>query len=76
MKPKFYVFSDSHPCEAVLAAARYKGVAYDKVDLPPVMHAAYMRATFGRRTVPGLRIGERKVQGTSAIFHALDELEP
>lgn len=73
---RLYVFGDSYPCEAVLAAARHKGLAYDRVEVPPVLHAFVMRAKFGERTVPGAVIGGRKVHGSSAILRALDEVEP
>lgn len=73
---RFYVFADSYPCEAVLAAARHKGLDYDRVDVPPVLHAFYMRAKFGERTVPGAEIDGRRVHGSSAILLALDEVRP
>lgn len=73
---RFYVFADSYPCEAVLAAARHKGIRYERVEIPPVVHAPVMRVMFGERTVPGAQIDGRKVHRTSAIFHALDEMVP
>lgn len=73
---RLYVFADSYPCEAVLAAARHKGLDVDRVDLPPVVHAPVMQARFGARTVPGAVIDGRKVHGTSAIFRALDDIAP
>lgn len=73
---RLYVFADSYPCEAVLAAARHKGLDVDRVDVPPVVHAPVMYARFGARTVPGAVIDGRKVHGTSAIFRALDAVAP
>lgn len=73
---RFYVFGDSYPCEAVLAAARHKGLAYERVDVPPVLHAFVMRARFGERTVPGAEFDGRRVHGSSAILRALDEVAP
>lgn len=72
-----YVFQGSHPCEAVLAAAQGKGVEYRRVELPPVLHRAAMHLLrFPAGTVPGMRIGGQRIQGTTAIFHALDALAP
>lgn len=73
---RFYVFTDSYPCEAVLAAARHKEIDVRRVDLAPVLHAFVMKAVFGERTVPGARFGDRKVHGSTAIFHALDGVRP
>lgn len=73
---RLYLFADSYPCEAVLAAARHKGLEIDRVDLPPVVHAPVMQARFGARTVPGAVIGGRKVHGSSSILRALDAVQP
>src|SRR3954469_2172075 len=72
-----YVVPASHPCAAVELALKRKGLAYRRVDLPPVLHAVHQRLAFGRRTVPGLRLdtGE-KVVGSRAIMRVLDGLEP
>src|SRR3954468_16793617 len=72
-----YVVPASHPCAAVEPALRRKGLAYRRVDLPPVLHAVHQRLAFGRRTVPGLRLdtGE-KVVGSRAIMRVFDGLEP
>lgn len=73
---KFYGFSGSHPCEAVYAATRYKGIEFEKVEVPPALHRIIMWAMFGGTRVPAAKINGRKVQGTTEIFHALDELQP
>src|SRR4051794_41744346 len=72
-----YVVPASHPCAAVELALKRKGLAYRRVDLPPVLHALHQRFAFGRRTVPGLRLdtGEKGV-GSRAIMRVLDGLEP
>jgi glutathione S-transferase len=72
----FYGFAGSHPCEAVYTAARYKGIAYKTVNLPPAIHRVIMRAKFDGWRVPGAVINGRRIQGTSEIFRALDELQP
>lgn len=73
---KFYGFAGSHPCEAVYAAARYKGIEFRTVNVPPAIHRFIMRANFGGYRVPGACINGVKVQGTSMIFLALDHLKP
>lgn len=73
---RLYVFADSYPCEAVLAAARHKGLEVERVDLPPVVHAPVMQARFGARTVPGAVIDGERVHNSSAIFRAFDEVQP
>ncbi|MGH2958645.1 MAG: glutathione S-transferase N-terminal domain-containing protein [Solirubrobacterales bacterium] len=71
---KFYGFTGSHPCEAVCTAASYKGLEFTKVEVPPALHRIIMRVTFGGTRVPAAKIDGRKVQGTSQIFQALDDL--
>lgn len=73
---KFYGFSGSHPCEAVCSAAEFKEVEFQKVEVPPALHRIIMRVTFGGTRVPAAKIDGRKVQGTSQIFQALDEMKP
>src|SRR3954469_16873054 len=55
-EPTLYVVPASHPCAAVMLAFERKGLAYRRVDLPPMVHVAFQRAVFGRRTVPGLQL--------------------
>jgi glutathione S-transferase len=73
-----YVFADSHPCEAVLAAAEAKGLEVRRRELPPVVHRVVMGTHFGagRTTVPGMVVGRERIHGTTAIFHRLDALVP
>jgi glutathione S-transferase len=72
-----YVVPASHPCAAVELALKRKGLAYDRVDLLPLVHVVHQSLAFGRRTVPGLKLptGE-KVVGSRAILRVLDGLEP
>jgi glutathione S-transferase len=72
----FYVFPGSHPCEAVLAAARYKGIPHRVIHVPPVWHRIQMKLMFGGLTVPAMKIGADKTQGTRAIMRALEAAEP
>ena len=71
-----YAVPASHPCAAVELALRRKGLAYRRVDLLPLFHVLHQRVVFGRRTVPGLRLGGEKVVGSKAILRVLDGLEP
>jgi glutathione S-transferase len=72
-----YVVPASHPCAAVELALKRKGLAYRRVDLPPVLHAVHQRLAFGRRTVPALKLGTgERVVGSRAIMRVLDGLEP
>ena len=72
-----YVVPGSHPCAAVELALKRKGLAYRRVDLLPMVHVVHQALVFGRRTVPGLKLGTgEKVVGSRAIMRVLDGLEP
>lgn len=70
-----YGFSGSHPCEAVCAAAHFKGVDYKLVELPPALHRLIMPWIFGGARVPGAKYGALKAQKTTQIFRLLDAIE-
>src|SRR4051794_14148256 len=76
-EPTLCVVPASHPCAAVMLAFERKGLAYRRVDLLPMVHVAFQRLAFGRRTVPGLKLptGD-KIVGSRAIMRVLDGLEP
>jgi glutathione S-transferase len=76
MNVRLYVVNGSHPCATVESAMQRKGIAYKVTEFPPPMHMAYMRMTFGRRTVPGIKIDGEKISGSRAIMRRLDELVP
>src|SRR6476469_10452779 len=46
-EPTLYVVPASHPCAAVMLAFERKGLAYRRVDLPPMAHVAFQRVVFG-----------------------------
>jgi glutathione S-transferase len=71
---KLYVIPGSHPSACAEAALRLKGIAYERVDLLPLMHKAHQRVVVGGTTVPGLRIDGEKLSGSRAILRRLDEL--
>jgi glutathione S-transferase len=55
----------------------HKGIDYRYVNLLPAAHALAVRALgFPGWTVPALKVGGRRVQGTRNISRALDELWP
>ena len=56
---------------------RHKRIAFRRIDLVFVLHRAMVRGLgFSSPTVPALRIGGARVQGTRDISAALDRLEP
>jgi glutathione S-transferase len=74
--PKLYVLPGSHPCDAVEAALRLKGIAYERVDLMPIMPALAGPLLYGGATVPGMRIGSERLAGSRTIMRRLDDLAP
>ena len=73
---KIYGFDGSHPCEAVRAAARFKEVDVEFVEVPPALHRLVMPLIAGGNRVPAARHDGRRIRGTTAIFRLLDEIEP
>ena len=49
-----YAIPASHPCAAVEAALRVKGVPFERVDYLPLLSRLPQRRRFGRATVPGV----------------------
>ena len=75
--PVLYSLSLSHPGQAAHLMLEHKGIEHRVVDLLPGMHPLLVRARgFGGNTVPALRIGGRRIQGSLAISRALDEIRP
>jgi glutathione S-transferase len=74
---ELYAIPGSHPVAAVERALQMKGIPYERVDLLPGLAPLVQKATFGRRTVPGLRIGKHsRVVGSRLIMRTLDSLVP
>lgn len=73
-----HVVPFSHPCLAVSTALDRIGREYETVELVTGKHAEQVEGIYGegRRTVPGLLVGEEPVHGTQAIFARLAELHP
>jgi glutathione S-transferase len=67
----------SHPSFAAELMLRRKGIDYRRVDLVAVVHRGVLRLLgFPGITVPALRLGGKRVQGTREIAVALDALKP
>ena len=75
-RPKLYVLHGSHPCAAVEAALALKSIAYDRVELPPVVSVLVGPLRWGGTTVPGMCVQGARVVGSRAIMRRLDELAP
>jgi glutathione S-transferase len=74
---KLYVVPGSNPSMSARLALEHKGLKYERVDLLPTIHMAFLRlAGFPARTVPALRIDGARVQGSLAVVRALEELRP
>jgi len=74
--PKLYVLPGSHPCAAVEAAMRIKGIDFDRVDLLPMAQIVAGPPLYGGTTVPGLRLHGERLVGSRAIMRRLDALAP
>jgi glutathione S-transferase len=74
--PRLYTLPGSHPCAAVEAAMRAKGIAFDRVDLLPLSQLLIGPLRYGGSTVPGLRIDGERLVGSRTIMRRLDELAP
>jgi glutathione S-transferase len=74
--PKLYVLPGSHPCDAVEAALRLKGIDYKRVDLLPIVPVLAGPILYGGTTVPGMRVGSERLVGSRTIMRRLDGLVP
>jgi glutathione S-transferase len=66
----------SHPCLAVIAALDRYGLEYETVSFVTGQQGDEIEAIFGegKRTVPGILVGDEPVHGTIPVFEKLDEL--
>jgi glutathione S-transferase len=71
-----HVLPFSHPCLTAEAALRLKGLDYERVQLTPGPHQEEIEGRYGsgRRTVPGLLVGDEPVHGSRSILERLEEL--
>jgi len=76
-QPTLFTLPGSHPGFTAALMLRQKGIEYRRVDLLPVISKAALRALrFPGVTVPALKIGGEKLQGSIEIARALDRLVP
>lgn len=74
--PKLYALPASHPCEAVQAALRLKGIEFRRVDMLPLTQIVAGPLLFGGITVPGMRVDGERIVGSRAIMRKLDAIAP
>lgn len=73
-----HVLPPSHPCAAVEAALRLKGLDYERVVLRAGEHTTEMERLYGegRTTVPGLLVDDEPVHTSNAILERLEAMAP
>lgn len=72
-----YYVGISHPSNAARLMLEHKHLSFRLVKIRPGFQSIITRLhRFPGQTVPALDIGGRRVQGSVAIAHALDELKP
>ena len=77
MEARLFVIPASHPSIAVALMLEHKRIPYKRTDLMPVISKGVLRAAgFPGVTVPALRIGGERIQGSREISRALDRLVP
>ena len=71
-----HVLPPSHPCLAVEAALRLKGLEYERVVMESGRHGEPMEAIYGpgNTTVPGMVVDGEPVHGSRAIMERLEAL--
>ena len=73
---RLYGIRQSHAVLAARLMLAHAGIRHDVRDVLPGLHPFAVRAAgFRGWTVPALRLGGRRIQGTLAISRALDEIE-
>jgi glutathione S-transferase len=77
MAARLYVIPASHPATTAALMLDYKGIAYKRTDLMPVVSKGALRAVgFPGMTVPALKIEGERIQGSLPIARALDRIVP
>src|ERR1700709_271731 len=68
MTTRLYVIPASHAATSAALMLDYKGIDYKRTDLMPVVSKGALRAVgFPGITVPALKIGNEKIQGSRKI---------
>jgi glutathione S-transferase len=68
-----YEFPVSHYCEKIRWALDYKGLAFQRVSLVPVLHIPRMLSLSRQTQVPVLKMGKRHIIGSDKILSTLEE---
>ncbi len=77
MRATLFGIPSSHPSLAGQLMLEHKGIEFRRFDLVAGPHRAILRALgFPGKTVPAIKLGGAKVQGTTEIALALDALLP
>ena len=71
-----YTVPASHPCACVERALELKQLPYRRIDLLPVVAWAHQRVAFGKRTVPGIKVGGDRAVGSRLILRVLEAMRP
>jgi glutathione S-transferase len=71
-------YAMSHPCQAVQAALKFKGLEYQRDDVVPGTRLDELQGYYGEgnTTLPGMLIDDEPVHTSVAIMRRLEELEP
>jgi glutathione S-transferase len=75
MSVTLYALPASHPCAAVEAALRLKGVPYRRIDMLPLAQLVAGPALYRGITVPGMKVDGTRIVGSRAIMRRLDEMQ-
>jgi glutathione S-transferase len=77
MAARLFVIPGSHPATTAALMLDFKGIAYSRTDLIPVVSKGVLRAAgFPRATVPALKIDGERIQGSREISRALERIKP
>lgn len=77
VKVRLYTIPGSHPGVAAQLMLKYKGIAFKRTDLFPVISKLVLRGLgFPRNTVPAIKIDGQRVQGSREIARELERLQP
>jgi glutathione S-transferase len=71
-------YAASHPCQAVQAALKLKGLEYERDDVVPGTRLDELEGYYGKgnTTLPGMLIGDEPVHRSVAIMRRLEQLSP
>src|SRR5215213_795522 len=76
-KATLFTVPASHPSLAAELMLRHKGIDYRRIDLITAAHRVLLRLLrYPRGTVPALKLGDARVQGSREISAALDAVRP